>query len=147
MSTEDKILPRLAKVRRRGTGQWSACCPAHEDKGPSLSIKETPDGRILLHCFAGCDVAAIVQAIGLELSDLFPPDAGPMDHGKRESRPHQRPRLLTPSQALELIEQEAMIVVIAASEVHKGRQLSEHDHERLIHAAARIQALVSEARL
>lgn len=147
MSAEDLLLPHLVKVRRRGTGQWSACCPAHDDKGPSLSIKETSDGRILLHCFAGCEVASIVQSIGLDLSDLFPPDLGQMEKGKRVPRPHQRPRLLAPLQALELIEQEALIVVLAASEMHKGHQLSEHDRERLIYAAARIQALVSEARL
>jgi protein tyrosine phosphatase len=48
-----------------------ACCPAHNDKNPSLSIKETKDGDVLLHCFAGCGVDDVVAALGLEMSDLF----------------------------------------------------------------------------
>lgn len=43
--------------------QWLARCPAHDDHQPSLSIKETDDGRILFHCFAGCDYGAIRQAL------------------------------------------------------------------------------------
>ncbi len=40
------------KARPHGDS-WQACCPAHEDRTPSLSI--TPKGeRILLHCHAGC---------------------------------------------------------------------------------------------
>lgn len=91
-------------------------------------------------------MAAIVQSIGLELSDLFPPDADQTYPEKREGFMHQRPRLLPPSQALELIAHEVVIVVLAASDLHKGRRLSQQYRARLIHAAARIQALVSEAR-
>lgn len=39
-------------------------CPAHNDKTESLSIRETPEGKILIHCFAGCtfaEVAAVVR--------------------------------------------------------------------------------------
>lgn len=62
---------RLQDVRRNGNG-WMACCPAHEDRNPSLSISEGDDGRVLLHCFAGCDPKAIVEAVGLRLQDLYP---------------------------------------------------------------------------
>jgi len=48
-----------------------ACCPAHTDKNPSLSIKETQDGDVLLHCFSGCGVDDVLAALGLEMSDLF----------------------------------------------------------------------------
>ena len=46
--------------------------PVHEDDKASLSLTETADGKVLMHCFAGCDSKDIVQAIGLELKDLFP---------------------------------------------------------------------------
>jgi hypothetical protein len=66
------VLERLNRVRRSGEG-WVARCPAHEDRSPSLSVREGNDGRALVHCHAGCDVTRIVSALGLELTDLFPP--------------------------------------------------------------------------
>src|SRR5262249_8379258 len=66
-------------VRSRGAGKWSARCPAHADKSPSLSITEGQDGRILLHCFAGCTPQEIVSTLGVALRDLFtdtPPSSG-----------------------------------------------------------------------
>ena len=49
---------------------WSACCPAHDDRHASLSISWDQD-KVLLHCHAGCGTAAIVQALGLTMADLF----------------------------------------------------------------------------
>jgi hypothetical protein len=64
----------LVDARRTGPGKWQARCPAHEDRSPSLSIGSGSDGRILLHCFAGCSHLAIVAALGIAVRDLF---AGP----------------------------------------------------------------------
>lgn len=47
-------------------------CPAHEDRSPSLSIREGDDGRVLVHCFAGCSIEAICEALGWQMADLFP---------------------------------------------------------------------------
>jgi hypothetical protein len=69
-SSINRILPLLSKVRARGTDQWIAQCPAHEDRSPSLTIAATSD-RVLIRCWAGCSANDIVRAIGLELSDLF----------------------------------------------------------------------------
>jgi KaiC/GvpD/RAD55 family RecA-like ATPase len=52
-------------------GHWLTCCPAHEDKVPSLSISEGQDGRALIKCFAGCTPESIVAALGLQMTDLF----------------------------------------------------------------------------
>ena len=68
----DKVLSYLDKVKPSGANNWKACCPAHDDKNPSLAITETSDGTILLKCWAGCTAQGIVSAIGLELRDLFP---------------------------------------------------------------------------
>ena len=46
MSPAENVLSRLDKVRQRQPGQWSARCPAHIDKSPSLSIRETPQGGV-----------------------------------------------------------------------------------------------------
>ncbi len=67
--TINDLLPLLRNVKG-GSGQYSACCPAHEDGHASLSISEN-DGKILLNCHAGCSVEEITGALGLTPSDLF----------------------------------------------------------------------------
>ncbi len=67
----EELLSRVEAVHRSGQG-WSARCPAHADREPSLSIREAEDGRILAHCFAGCSVEAICAALDLTLAELFP---------------------------------------------------------------------------
>lgn len=62
------LLSRLPNRRQRD-GSYMAQCPAHEDKQYSLHITPKP-GRALLHCFAGCDVRAIVKRLGLTMRDL-----------------------------------------------------------------------------
>jgi 5S rRNA maturation endonuclease (ribonuclease M5) len=39
-----------------------APCPAHEDRNPSLSIREI-DGKVLLHCHAGCSQRDVIEAL------------------------------------------------------------------------------------
>lgn len=70
--------------RRSGTG-WSARCPAHEDRKPSLSIGEGDDGRALLRCHTGCSPEAVCGALGLRLADLMPEHQRAVKgNGKRE---------------------------------------------------------------
>ena len=71
MTTLEEVLSRLHKVRECGEGQYEALCPAHDDSNPSLAISTGDDGRILLHCHAGCSPNDIVRALGLEWSQLF----------------------------------------------------------------------------
>jgi hypothetical protein len=52
-------------------GRVVACCPAHDDDSPSLSLKEGEDGRALLYCHAGCDTLDVVKALQLDWTDLF----------------------------------------------------------------------------
>jgi|TARA_R110000824_G_scaffold10814_1_gene47325 hypothetical protein len=69
----DILISRLENVR--GTrGKYTARCPAHDDRGPSLSVTETDDQMVLIHCFAGCGAAEVVGALGLQMSDLYPKD-------------------------------------------------------------------------
>lgn len=71
--TIHEILDRLHKVRKLGN-RWTACCPAHEDSNPSLSVGVGEDGRFLICCQAGCRTADVMEALGLGLRDLFPDD-------------------------------------------------------------------------
>ena len=70
MSTVKKILDRLSGVKETASG-WTALCPAHEDRRPSLSISEGEGGRVLVKCHRGCSTKEIVDALRLEERDLF----------------------------------------------------------------------------
>jgi hypothetical protein len=85
----DELLEYFPDHKKSGTG-WTARCSGHEDKNPSLTISEGQDGRILLHCHAGCTPDAICSAIGLTLADLFPANGNHQRNGsppKPKSRP------------------------------------------------------------
>jgi hypothetical protein len=71
MNATERVLDRLDGVKQTAPDRWIARCPAHEDRSPSLSIRQIGDGRVLLHCFSGCQIGDILAAIGLELRDLY----------------------------------------------------------------------------
>jgi len=135
----DLVLPLLTKVRQRLPGQYSACCPAHADKGPSLSVRETPEGAVLLHCFAGCSVGAVLAALGLDMAALYPP------RQTTGREPKRIPRLLSAGQALELLHREAHLVAVAALNMANGLALTQTDLRRLTKAAGRIDWLRDES--
>lgn len=60
-SAED-VASKLDKPQRTQTG-WLACCPAHQDKTPSLSIDDGANEKILVKCFAGCTQQEVVAAL------------------------------------------------------------------------------------
>ena len=64
-----EFLSLLKGVKAGRNGDYMALCPGHNDTKPSLSIKEA-DGKILLHCHAGCNLADILKPLGLEASEL-----------------------------------------------------------------------------
>jgi AAA domain len=68
----EEILAKFSGVRGGSRQQWSAKCPAHDDRKASLSIGVGEENKILLTCHAGCSRDAILAAAGLEESDLFP---------------------------------------------------------------------------
>ncbi len=69
MKSIQEILTHFQGVQRRGDGCYQCRCPAHPDKEPSLSITEK-NGKVLIHCHAGCSTADILTAAGLTFEDL-----------------------------------------------------------------------------
>lgn len=61
----DEILHRLTGAKQTTEHQWSAHCPAHDDRKASLSVKSADDGCVLLYCHAGCSYKAILSALGM----------------------------------------------------------------------------------
>ena len=59
-------------------GAGMARCVAHEDGNPSLSIRDSDDGRILIHCFAGCDQNVVVDALRARSQWPDRPDCEPV---------------------------------------------------------------------
>ena len=135
------LLNKLEKVKG-SKGRWVACCPAHVDRSPSLAITETDDGRILLKCFAGCSAQQVVEAVGMDLTDLFPNDNN-LDRLKANhiNKPVRRP--FYASDLLKIIQFEALLTSVAAFDLSQGRQVSEVDRKRLKTAVSRINEAVS----
>jgi hypothetical protein len=128
----ENILNRLTKVKGRN-GVYTACCPAHGDKSPSLAIRELDDGRILMKCFADCSVQDIMGSIGMEIGDLFPDT-------NKDLPPVKRKYYAT--DLLRVIEFEAWVVSVAAYSMSTGKQLSDTDRDRMKVAQARIMEAV-----
>jgi 5S rRNA maturation endonuclease (ribonuclease M5) len=68
--SEADLLGRFERVKRAGADKWTARCPAHDDRTPSLSIRRTDD-RWLLKCHADCETADVLDAARLTYGDLF----------------------------------------------------------------------------
>ena len=128
----DSLLSRMERVRKSGAGRWTCRCPAHDDKGPSLSIRELDDGRVLLHCFAGCDAQSVLDAVGLTFDDLFPERIGG-DHLKRERRP------FIAGDVLRCLSLEALVILQYATALSKGQALTPETRNRLLLAVQRFQ--------
>lgn len=128
----DALISRLEKVRKSGNGRWVCRCPAHDDKGPSLAIRELDDGRILLHCFAGCETASVLDAIGMTFDDLFP-ERLPGDNFHKERRPFNA------SDVLRCLSFESMVIYQYALSLSKGESLTDTSRARLLTAVSRFQ--------
>ena len=128
----DSILLRLDKPRRTGSGTWIAKCPAHNDRSPSLTLRETEDGRILLKCHAECSTQAVLDAIGVFWSDLFPKPLG------EHLPPLRKP--FPAADVLEAVMQDALAVQQVAHSVARDASISPEQLTLLNRATARILA-------
>jgi hypothetical protein len=132
------LLARLDGVRRTGRG-WQAKCPAHPDRHASLSIGEASTGAALVHCFAGCDVHAICSAVGLSVSDLFPPRLADRPQSRVESLQQLRERAVwAVSAAIAPLTDECTVLRIAAQWIREGKVLDDASIERIALAEHRI---------
>ncbi len=95
--TAEEVARGLEAARPSGAG-WIACCPAHDDRKPSLSITDCEDGRLLVHCHAGCgqaDVIKTLKHLGLWPHSDSVPVPAPIHgngNGNASRTPKTRPR-------------------------------------------------------
>ena len=134
----DNLLSLFEKVKPTGSGKWLACCSAHPDKSPSLAIKQTDDGKILLHCFSGCQVSDIVAAVGLELSDLMPENPSYQKGTK--------PPRFNKYELFDRLAFEAVILSLAIRQLLAKEDLSQEDLSRVLLAESTINGIAMEVR-
>ena len=87
MTPVKRVLAKLPSAKKSGKG-WLACCPAHDDRNPSLSVSEGDDGTALLKCHTGCTMAAILAAVDLTPRDLFPDKADATPNRNAKPQPN-----------------------------------------------------------
>lgn len=125
-----ELIVLLEGAKSTGDDRWIARCPAHKDRLPSMTVRGLPDGRVLMHCFAGCDTEAILTALGLKFGDLFP-----------EPLSHHKPGIRAPfssREALQCLISESAIVLLVASDIADGKGCAPADADRLALALRRI---------
>lgn len=134
-----ELLGKLDGLQGSGP-RWRSICPSHESRHAtrSLSIYEPDAGRVLFHCHAGCSVDEIMDALGIDLSDLFPPRT---DDGKPPSKVRKPWRISEVVSALrgELFVGAVLLMDIAADNPH-----SEDDRVRAKEAVERIGRFLDE---
>lgn len=137
----DILLDKLDRVKRTGKDHGVASCPtanhAHGDRHPSMTWRIRDDGALLIYCNAGCSAHEIVSAVGLDMSNLFPP----REDGKHFAKGERRP--FPAADILRAIAFESTLVLIAAADLLAGHPFNETDRARLALAASRIQAALT----
>lgn len=126
-----QILSHFDKVRSTSkSNSYNCLCPAHDDRNASLSIKIAEDGRVLIHCFAGCDIQNILSAVGLTLDDIIP---------ERIDMLKPTGKAFNPYAILKSIKDDALFVYMCASHIEKGEQLEETDKEKLLQTVQKLR--------
>jgi len=138
MSNLDTILNQLDKVKAYGSNKWLACCPAHNDKHPSLKVTMTDDGKILIKCWAGCDISAVLKALSIEMADLFPDKIS----YTKGSKPPKFNRI----ELFDRLVYEALILYVAIQQLQQGKPLNDVDALRVEQAMSFIDELKAEVK-
>ena len=103
MTLDDPIANVIGRLRglglepRKAGEDYSCCCPAHEDRSPSLRIGTGSNGQALITCHAGCSLDSSLSRLHLKISDLFAEDGATKP---RYSTPAKKKAFATSENAL-----------------------------------------------
>jgi len=120
MQSPQKLIDALHGYRCqqvRGRDSWRSRCPGHGGSKQNLYI-DVKDGKVLIHCFAGCDSTDVLGAIGLRWSDL----------GVETTRPVYDPL------------EDRIWVELVQSDLRAGKRVAEKDLARYQVAKRRLEA-------
>ncbi len=124
------LISSLDGVKETGHGKYVARCPAHDDRSPSLSIRDCDDGRVLVHCHAQCQIEDVLDAVGLGFTDLMPERVG-TEHSYKPLKSRFDAR-----QVLAGLSHEIMVVCLIADRLASAA--NDDDQSRLLLAATRL---------
>lgn len=133
------LLNRVEYLRTAGEDRWRCKCPVHGgNTRDSLSIKFCEDGRVLIHCFAGCEPLEILKVCGLEMIDIMPErithNATPQEKRKWREAATMRDW----QKARSSIQHEARVIWVAGKQIIDGKSLNDVDDKRLDQALEQI---------
>jgi hypothetical protein len=139
MPAIDLVLSRLDAVRACGPDRWTARCPAHPDRRPSLSIRRGERG-VLLRCFAGCAYRDILAALGLAPADLRGEPGGEASRqagGAQDQAWPWRELANRLEEGAERLEARAEAILAKAQGLHTVEEWTEEDLDAAMEAVAR----------
>jgi hypothetical protein len=142
MTPLDLVLQRAERfnLKPSGRGRWRMLGACHDAKRTaSVSIAEGDAGAVLIHCFAGCPVDRVLEVLGLQAHELFPPRGGA---GEAQARPSPRP--FSAMDLINALSAEMRVVWVLLSDVAGGRTLTDEDRRRAGVARKRCLALIEE---
>jgi hypothetical protein len=130
MSAAAKVLDRLHNVKQLRPDNWAGGCPLCQSRrGRPISVRAVDD-RVLVYPFCGCSTEAVLNALGLQIGDLY---NQPLGQAIKPSNSR-----ISGRDVLECISFEADVIVIILAEVLDAKAVSELGWQRLAQAAARI---------
>lgn len=132
----DRVLSTLDRVKSGGQDKWLACCPAHSDNNPSLSVS-VGDSCVLFKCWRGCDGTAVMQSLvnlGCEWNDFFPTVAANASTNKEF-------KLYYSKAELDELELQAWFLCACINDLNQGKQVARQDLQK---AFGCYKSLVSE---
>ena len=134
----ETLLSQLDGVRRTGQRRGVARCSGHDDRNASLSWRELDDGRILLHCFAGCSTEEVLAPLGLTFVALYPEKPVVHEPRKRVQKPWRA------SDVVRALQFELEVACIILADVSMQKSISEIDRKRAADCVTRIQQFIQE---
>ena len=140
----ETLIDRLDGVKETGPGKYLSRCPSHDDRSPSLAISEGDDGRVLLHCFAGCETEDVLSVVGLTFADVMPERIG-QEHAYKPVR-----NRISPKDALSTLDHESLVVAIIGADFLEHKVIDGDTWGRLGLAVQRInstRAMCASARV
>lgn len=121
-----ELVARFEAVIHRGGDAWYARCPAHKDKSPSLSIRDTGE-TFLIYCQARCTTEDVLAAVGLSFRDLYPKPWRAVREAATSTAAweHRKRSRVDP------LEHERLILEVAQADISAGKALSLEDRARV----------------
>jgi hypothetical protein len=98
---------------------------------------------VLLHCFAGCETLSVLGAVGMDMTDLFPPNTSRREYSAN-GVPSMKPAFFS-SDLMRIIHMEALVVQIVAFDMANNKPVNEETRERMLTAYQRIDEAVRYA--